>query len=215
MRKPHPRFDARRNAWVTNAGGKLKILAAGPKNAQTEAAAQTEFYEHMYRLGRPLKQARPAISLGKLADQYDGWMQQEVAQGRMKPATRAYYVRFIQAFLDAVGGKRPAHSVLPLELERFKTSWHRSDRSASLQLGRSYGAAPQEPVQESGETDAGCSSTSSLSGRNCEAFASGGRAFPAILVGNVPHHCQAAGDSSTPMEAPSNVAGPDVRAYGF
>ena len=41
MRKPHPRFDDARNAWVTRAGGTLKILAKGPKNSATEAAAST------------------------------------------------------------------------------------------------------------------------------------------------------------------------------
>ena len=44
MRRPHPRFDEARNAWVTRAGGKLKILAAGPKNADTEADAWDAFY---------------------------------------------------------------------------------------------------------------------------------------------------------------------------
>ncbi len=39
MRRPHPRFDKTRNAWVTRAGGKLKILANGPKNKNTQAAA--------------------------------------------------------------------------------------------------------------------------------------------------------------------------------
>ena len=29
VRRPHPRFDAARNAWVTRAGGSLKILAKG------------------------------------------------------------------------------------------------------------------------------------------------------------------------------------------
>ena len=33
MRRPHPRFDSVRDAWVTRAGGRIKILAKGPKNA--------------------------------------------------------------------------------------------------------------------------------------------------------------------------------------
>jgi integrase len=38
VRRPKPRFDNTRNAWVTRAGGKLKILAKGPNNTETEAA---------------------------------------------------------------------------------------------------------------------------------------------------------------------------------
>jgi hypothetical protein len=43
MRRPHPRFDETRNAWVTRAGGPLKILAKGPKTAETESAAWDAF----------------------------------------------------------------------------------------------------------------------------------------------------------------------------
>ena len=57
MRRPHPRFDRVRNAWVTRAGGRIKILAKGPKNAQTEAAAWDAFYAHMARLGTPIEGA--------------------------------------------------------------------------------------------------------------------------------------------------------------
>ena len=55
MRRPHPRFDKARNAWVTRAGGKLKILASGPKNGDTEAAAWEAFYAHMAQRGNPVE----------------------------------------------------------------------------------------------------------------------------------------------------------------
>src|SRR5262249_17785745 len=55
VRRPPPRFDAARNAWVTRAGGRLKILARGPQNAETEAAAWDAFYAHMARLGTPVE----------------------------------------------------------------------------------------------------------------------------------------------------------------
>ena len=51
MRRPHPRFDDARNAWVTRAGGKLKILSKGPKNAETETASWDAFYVHMAQPG--------------------------------------------------------------------------------------------------------------------------------------------------------------------
>ena len=51
-------------------------------------------------------------------------MAREVDGKRMAPATMEYYRRFVQQFLDAVGGHRPAAGVLPIELERFKTTWH-------------------------------------------------------------------------------------------
>jgi hypothetical protein len=125
MRRPHPRFDARRNAWVTNAGGKLKVLTSGPKNANTEAMAWDAFYEHMARLGQPVPNAGISnITLGELADQYGQWLDREVAAARTAPATKTYYVDHIQKFLDAVGGRRPARDILPIELERFKTGWH-------------------------------------------------------------------------------------------
>ena len=53
MRRPKPRFDEVRNAWVTRAGGSLKILAKGPNDAGSEAAAWDAFYAHMARLGNP------------------------------------------------------------------------------------------------------------------------------------------------------------------
>src|SRR5262245_19623794 len=64
VRRPHPRFDEARNAWVTRAGGKLKILARGPKNAETEAAAWGAFYPYMTGLGRLAEgPSAPAITL--------------------------------------------------------------------------------------------------------------------------------------------------------
>lgn len=125
MRRPHPRFDERRNAWVTNAGGRLKFLAKGPKNTETEQEAWNSFYEYMAKLGRPIQDAPvPQLTLGELADEYGSWMQQEVEAGRMKPATLNYYQHHIQRFLDTVGGHRFATAILPLELERHKTTWH-------------------------------------------------------------------------------------------
>lgn len=65
MRRPHPRFDERRNAWVTRAGGKIKFLAKGPKNPDTEAAAWDAFYVHMAKLGNPVEGSSiPVITLG-------------------------------------------------------------------------------------------------------------------------------------------------------
>ena len=124
MRRPHPRFDRRRNAWVTNAGGKLVTLAAGPYIAATETAAWDAFYRHMAQLGKPLPVAVAEITLGQLADQYGAWLVAEVAAGRKRPRTLDYYRHQLQRFLDAVGGQRPATSILPIELERFKTNWH-------------------------------------------------------------------------------------------
>lgn len=125
MRRPHPRYDARRKAWVTNAGGRLKTLAVGPKNKETEQQAWDAFYVHMAKLGRPVeKWEEQAILLGELADQFAEWMEREVAAGRKSPKTLDYYERYIQAFLDRVGGRRPAASVKPIELELFKSNWH-------------------------------------------------------------------------------------------
>ncbi len=91
MRRPHPRFDTARNAWVTRAGGKLKILAKGPKNAETETAAWEAFYLYMAKLGMPVEgSAIPVITLGELADKYGQWMEPEVQAGRMKPRTLGY-----------------------------------------------------------------------------------------------------------------------------
>jgi integrase len=125
MRRPHPRFDQARNAWVTRAGGKLKILTKGPKNAITEAAAWDAFYVHMAKLGTPVENSSvPVFSVGQLADKYGEWMQREVDAGRMRPRTLDYYHTHIQRFIDAVGGHRPAVGVLPHEAEMFKTTWH-------------------------------------------------------------------------------------------
>jgi hypothetical protein len=55
MRRPHPRFDERRQAWVTRAGGQLKILAKGPKNATTQAAAWDAFYAYLTKFGNPVE----------------------------------------------------------------------------------------------------------------------------------------------------------------
>ena len=71
MRRPHPRFDTARDAWVTRAGGKLKILAKGPQNANTEAAAWDAFYVHMAKLGTPVEGSSiPVMTLGSLANKY-------------------------------------------------------------------------------------------------------------------------------------------------
>lgn len=125
MRRPHPRFDTARNAWVTRAGGKLKILAKGPENSDTETAAWDAFYAFMAKLGMPVENASiPVITLGQLADKYGEWMEREVAVDRMKPRTRDYYRDQLQKFLDVIGGNRPAAGVLPHEVEMFKTGWH-------------------------------------------------------------------------------------------
>jgi len=125
VRRPHPRFDEARNAWVTRAGGRLKILSKGPKNSETEAAAWDAFYCHMAKVGLPVENASiPAVTLGQLADKYGEWMDREVAVDRMKPRTRDYYRDQIQKFLDAIGGSRSALGVLPHEVEMYKTGWH-------------------------------------------------------------------------------------------
>jgi hypothetical protein len=124
MRRPHPRFDASRNAWVTNAGGKLQPFAKGPKTADTEQEAWNAFYEPTARLGRPVDAAQPQITLGGLADEYGAWMEKEVRANRMEQKTLGYYQHHLQKFLDAVGGNRDAMSVLPIEVERYKTNWH-------------------------------------------------------------------------------------------
>lgn len=124
MRRPHPRFDTSRNAWVTRAGGRLKILAKGPKPPESEAAAWTAFYAHMANLGNPVPAAPTAISLGQLADEFGSWLRQEIEAGRKRQKTLDYYQHNIQRFIDAVGGRRPATSVKSIELERFKTNWH-------------------------------------------------------------------------------------------
>ena len=125
MRRPHPRYDAARNAWVTRTGGKLKILSNGPQNAETEVVAWDAFYAHMAQLGNPVEGASiPTLTLGQLADRYAEWMSREVDACRMRPQTRDYYRRQIQKFLDAVSGSRPAQLVKPHEVEMYKTGWH-------------------------------------------------------------------------------------------
>jgi hypothetical protein len=65
MRRPKQRFDETRNAWVTRAGGKLKVLAKGPKNRESEAAARDAFYGHTAKLGIPVEGTSvPSIILG-------------------------------------------------------------------------------------------------------------------------------------------------------
>jgi integrase len=125
VRRPHPRYDKTRKAWVTKAGRPLKTLATGPKNAETEAAAWDAFYVHMAKLGQPVEGASaPMITLGELSNRYGEWMEREVAVNRMKPRTRDHYRDHLQSFLDAVGGRRPALGITPHEVEMYKTSWH-------------------------------------------------------------------------------------------
>ena len=103
----------------------MKVLVRGPKDSQSEAAAQTAFHEHMVRLRRPAGDATvPDLTLGELADEYGQWMIRQVANGEMAAATEAYYRPYIQKFLDAVGGNRSASAILPIELERLKSGWH-------------------------------------------------------------------------------------------
>lgn len=157
MRRPHPRFDDRRNAWVTRVGGQLKILAKGPKNSQTEATAWDAFYAHMAKLGNPVEgSALPVITLGQLADKYADWMKREVEAGRMKPRTLDYYHDHIQKFLDAVGGRRPALGVVPHEVEMFKTSWHSVQAVQRLyNWGVAMGLLRENPVRSVKKPDLG------------------------------------------------------------
>ncbi|MBL8792424.1 MAG: tyrosine-type recombinase/integrase [Planctomycetia bacterium] len=149
MRRPHPRFDPVRNAWVTRAGGKLKVLAKGPNNSTTEAAAWDVFYVHMAKLGTPVENsALPALTIGQLADKYGEWMQREVEADRMKPRTLDYYQEHIQKFIDAIGGHRPASGVLPHEAEMFKTTWHSLQTVHRLfNWGVTMGLLSQNPVR--------------------------------------------------------------------
>ncbi|HKB42312.1 MAG TPA: site-specific integrase [Gemmataceae bacterium] len=157
MRRPHPRFDAARNAWVTRAGGKLKILAKGPKNADSEAAAWDAFYAHMARLGTPVEGSSvPALTLGQLADKYGAWMRREVDAGRMRPRTLAYYKDQLQRFLDAVGGNRPALGVVPHEVEMYKTTWHSVQGAQRLyNWGVKMGLLTENPIRSVAKPDPG------------------------------------------------------------
>ena len=157
MRRPHPRFDNRRNAWITNAGGSLKTLAKGPANAETEEEAWNAFYAHMARLGHSIEDApQSQCMLGELAQQYGDWMQQEVAADRMAPKTLDYYHFYLQKFLDAVGGNRIATAILPLELERYKTNWHSVQTVQRLyNWGTKMGLISENPFKEVEAPEAG------------------------------------------------------------
>jgi integrase len=157
VRRPHPRFDEARNAWVTRAGGKLKILASGPKNSETEAVAWDVFYAHMAKLGNPVEgSSLPVITLGQLADKYGQWMKREVEAGRMKPRTLDYYQDHIQKLLDAVGGRRLALGVVPHEVEMFKTSWHSVQAVQRLyNWGVEMGLLQENPIRSVKKPDLG------------------------------------------------------------
>ena len=157
MRRPHPRFDAARNTWVTRAGGKLKILAKGPQTAETEAAAWDAFYAHMARLGNPVEGSSvPSLTLGQLADKYGEWMQREVDAGRLRPRTLDYYHDQLQKFLDALGGNRPALGVLPHDVEMYKTGWHSVQAAQRLfNWGVKMGLLKENPIRSVQKPDAG------------------------------------------------------------
>jgi integrase len=157
VRRPHPRFDEARNAWVTRAGGRLKILAKGPKNAQTEAAAWDAFYVHMAELGNPVEgSAVTIITLGQLADRYGEWMEHQVTTNEMKPRTVDYYRDQLQKFLDVVGGHRAASSIKPLELEMLKTGWHSIQAVQRLfNWGVQVGLLKENPVRSVALPEAG------------------------------------------------------------
>ena len=149
MRRPHPRYDSRRHAWVTNAGGRLKTLVAGPQNQETEQLAWNAFYLYMAQLGRPLANfEEQTISLGELADQYGQWMDREVSAKRLSPKTATYYRYFLQAFLNHVGGRRPAKGITPLELDQFKSNWHSVQSVQRLfNWGVKMGVLEKNPVR--------------------------------------------------------------------
>jgi integrase len=157
VRRPHPRFDERRNAWVTRAGGTLKMLAKGPKNADTEAAAWDAFYAYMAKMGTPVEgSSAPAITLGQLANKYGEWMQREIEAGRMKPRTLDYYQDHIQRFLDAVGGNRPAAGLIPHDLEVHKSGWHSVQAvQRLLNWGVEMGLLAENPVRTVKKPDLG------------------------------------------------------------
>jgi hypothetical protein len=142
VRRPHPSFDVARNAWVTRAGGQLRILAKGPKTAETESTPWDAFYVHMAKLGQPVEAATlPQITLGELCDRSGEWMKREIAAGRMKPRSLDYYQDHLQRFLDAVGGRRPALGILPHEVELFKRPGIRSRPSSGSVTGASNWAS--------------------------------------------------------------------------
>jgi integrase len=157
VRRPHPRFDEVRNAWVTRAGGKLKILTKGPKNSETEAAAWDAFYAHMTKLGNPIENVSIAVlTLGQLADKYGEWMEREVDAGRLKPRTLDYYHAQLQKFLDAIGGNRPALGVLPHDVEMFKTGWHSVQTVQRLyNWGVEMGLLKENPIRAVTKPDLG------------------------------------------------------------
>lgn len=157
MRRPKPRFDETRNAWVTRAGGKLKILAKGPQNADTEAAAWDAFYAHMARLGNPVEGSSiPSLTLGQLADKFDDWLEREVAADRARPRTLDYYREQIQKFLDAVGGKRAAACVRPHDVEMYKTNWQSVQAVQRLyNWGVEMGLLKENPIRSVKKPDLG------------------------------------------------------------
>src|SRR5262245_61846462 len=110
----------------------------------------------MNQLGNPVPAATSSMSLGQLADEYGRWLQREVDAGRKRPATLDYYAHHIQRFLDAVGGKRPAAGVKPIELERFKTGWHSVQAVQRLfNWGVSMGLIETNPVRSVRAPDPG------------------------------------------------------------
>jgi integrase len=149
VRRPHPRFDASRNAWVIRAGGRLKILAKGPETAESEAAAWDAFYAHMAKLGSPVDNSTlPLLTLGQLADRYGEWMQREVQAGRLRPRTLDYYRHQLQQLLDALGGQRSALSLLPHDVEMFKTGWHSVQAAQRLyNWGVKMGLIADNPIR--------------------------------------------------------------------
>jgi integrase len=157
VRRPKPRFDEVRNAWVTRAGGSLKILAKGPNDAGSEAAAWDAFYSHMARLGNPVEGASvPCITLGQLADKFDDWLEREVEADRTRPRTREYYRVQLQKFLDAVGGNRAAATVRPHDVEMYKTNWQSVQAVQRLyNWGVEMGLLAENPVRSVKKPDLG------------------------------------------------------------
>lgn len=157
MRRPHPRFDEARNAWVTRAGGKLKVLARGPKTAETEAAAWDAFYAHMAMRGNPAEgSSLPSLTLGQLADKFAAWLEREVEAKRSRPATLHYYRHHLQKFLDAVGGNRAAAGVRPHEVELYKTNWQSVQAVQRLyNWGVAMGLLTDNPIRAVKKPDPG------------------------------------------------------------